>query len=70
MIVLPAARTRVPVPLPVALLFPLLTHSFPRRSKLFWYSIIESLVVVGISVGQVWLVRSMFEKGSTRRYRV
>ncbi|PWN97979.1 hypothetical protein FA09DRAFT_330137 [Tilletiopsis washingtonensis] len=40
------------------------------QSKLLWYSIIESLVVIGLSLGQVHLVRRMFEKGSTRRYRV
>jgi hypothetical protein len=44
--------------------------SLSSRSKLLWYSIIESLVVIGLSLGQVHLVRRMFEKGSTRRYRV
>ena len=40
------------------------------RSKILWYSITESLVMVGISVGQVYFVRALFEKGSTKRYRV
>ncbi|EPQ26664.1 uncharacterized protein PFL1_05644 [Pseudozyma flocculosa PF-1] len=40
------------------------------QSKIFWYSIIESLVMIGISVGQVYIVRALFEKGSTKRYRV
>ncbi|KAN0062747.1 hypothetical protein ACQY0O_004942 [Thecaphora frezii] len=40
------------------------------QSKIFWYSIIESIVMIGISVGQVYIVRNLFEKGSTKRYRV
>lgn len=40
------------------------------RSKIFWYSIIESLVMVAVAVGQVYIVRFLFEKGSTKRYRV
>lgn len=37
---------------------------------MFWYSIIQALVVIGISVGQVYVVKLLFEKGSTKRYRV
>ncbi|PWN50710.1 hypothetical protein IE53DRAFT_82068 [Violaceomyces palustris] len=40
------------------------------QSRIFWYSVIESLVMIGISVGQVYVVRMLFEKGSTKRYRV
>lgn len=40
------------------------------QSKIFWYSVIESATMVGISVAQVWIVRALFEKGSTKRYRV
>ncbi|KAK0543531.1 hypothetical protein OC846_003167 [Tilletia horrida] len=40
------------------------------QSKIFWYSVIESLVIIGISVAQVYVVRHLFEKGSTKRYRV
>ncbi|PWN87801.1 hypothetical protein FA10DRAFT_244746 [Acaromyces ingoldii] len=40
------------------------------QSKIFWYSIIESLVMVAVAVGQVYIVRFLFEKGSTKRYRV
>lgn len=40
------------------------------QSKIFWYSVVESATMVGISVGQVWIVRALFERGSTKRYRV
>ncbi|CAD6972815.1 unnamed protein product [Tilletia controversa] len=40
------------------------------QRKIFWYSVIESLVIIGISVAQVFVVRHLFEKGSTKRYRV
>ena len=40
------------------------------QSKIFWYSVVESVTMVGISVAQVWIVRALFEKGSTKRYRV
>ena len=41
-----------------------------HRSKILWYSVVQSIVMVGISVGQVYVVRALFEKGSTKRYRV
>lgn len=40
------------------------------QSKIWWYSVVESITMVGISVAQVWIVRALFEKGSTKRYRV
>ena len=40
------------------------------QSKIFWYSVVESVTMVGISVAQVWIVRALFERGSTKRYRV
>ncbi|KAK0529159.1 hypothetical protein OC834_002452 [Tilletia horrida] len=40
------------------------------QSRIFWYSVIESLVIIAISVAQVYVVRHLFEKGSTKRYRV
>ncbi|EST09345.1 hypothetical protein PSEUBRA_000937 [Kalmanozyma brasiliensis GHG001] len=40
------------------------------QSKIFWYSVVESATMVGISVAQVWIVRALFERGSTKRYRV
>lgn len=40
------------------------------RSKIFYYSIIESAVMIAIAAGQVYVVRWLFEKGSTKRYRV
>ncbi|KAE8222531.1 hypothetical protein CF319_g4285 [Tilletia indica] len=40
------------------------------QSKIFWYSVIESLVIIAISGAQVFVVRHLFEKGSTKRYRV
>ncbi|CDU22288.1 related to ERP2-p24 protein involved in membrane trafficking [Sporisorium scitamineum] len=40
------------------------------QGKIFWYSVVESATMVGISVAQVWIVRALFEKGSTKRYRV
>ncbi|TKY88704.1 hypothetical protein EX895_002335 [Sporisorium graminicola] len=40
------------------------------QSKIFWYSVVESVTMVGISVAQVYIVRALFEKGSTKRYRV
>ncbi|ETS62318.1 hypothetical protein PaG_03397 [Moesziomyces aphidis] len=40
------------------------------QSKIFWYSVVESATMVGISAAQVYIVRTLFEKGSTKRYRV
>ena len=40
------------------------------QSKIFWYSVVESITMVGISIAQVYIVRSLFETGSTKRYRV
>jgi len=40
------------------------------QGRIFWYSVIESLVIIAISVAQVYVVRHLFEKGSTKRYRV
>ncbi|SJX64840.1 related to ERP2-p24 protein involved in membrane trafficking [Sporisorium reilianum f. sp. reilianum] len=40
------------------------------QSKIFWYSVVESATMVGISAAQVYIVRALFEKGSTKRYRV
>ncbi|SPC67755.1 related to ERP2 - p24 protein involved in membrane trafficking [Ustilago sp. UG-2017b] len=40
------------------------------QRKIFWYSVVESGMMVGISVAQVWIVRALFEKGGTKRYRV
>ncbi|SPO30901.1 related to ERP2 - p24 protein involved in membrane trafficking [Ustilago trichophora] len=40
------------------------------QSKIFWYSLVESVTMVGISLAQVYIVRALFEKGSTKRYRV
>jgi hypothetical protein len=41
-----------------------------HRSKIFYYSIIESSVMIAVAAGQVYIVRWLFEKGSTKRYRV
>lgn len=40
------------------------------QSKLFWYSLTDALIMIGVAVGQVFIVRYLFEKGSTKRYRV
>lgn len=40
------------------------------QSKLFWYSVVESATMVAISAAQVWIVRALFERGNTKRYRV
>ncbi|PWZ00036.1 hypothetical protein BCV70DRAFT_200208 [Testicularia cyperi] len=40
------------------------------QNKIFWYSVIESTTMVAISLAQVWIVRNLFERGSTKRYRV
>ncbi|UZJ53206.1 hypothetical protein CBS101457_002526 [Exobasidium rhododendri] len=40
------------------------------QKKIFYYSIIESSVMVAVAAGQVFMVRWLFEKGSTKRYRV
>lgn len=39
-------------------------------SKIAWYSIIDMLVMIGVAVAQVYIVRYLFDKGSTKRYRV
>lgn len=39
-------------------------------SKIAWYSIIDMLVMIGVAVAQVYVVRYLFDKGSTKRYRV
>ncbi|PWN35062.1 uncharacterized protein FA14DRAFT_133029 [Meira miltonrushii] len=39
-------------------------------SKITWYSIIDMLVMIGVAVAQVYIVRYLFDKGSTKRYRV
>lgn len=43
---------------------------FLSRKKILYYSFIESAVMVAIAAGQVYVVRWLFEKGSTKRYRV
>lgn len=45
-------------------------HSPLGRKKLFWYSVIDAGVMIAVAVGQVYVVRYLFEKGSTKRYRV
>ncbi|SNX83970.1 related to ERP2 - p24 protein involved in membrane trafficking [Melanopsichium pennsylvanicum] len=40
------------------------------QSKIFWYSVVESVTMLGVSAAQVYIVRALFEKGSTKRYRV
>lgn len=40
------------------------------QSKIFWYSVTQSVTMIGISLAQVYIVRALFEKGSTKRYRV
>lgn len=40
------------------------------QNKIFWYSVIESATMIGISAAQVYIVRALFERGSTKRYRV
>ncbi|CAO1619749.1 unnamed protein product [Parajaminaea phylloscopi] len=40
------------------------------QSKLFWFSITETLLIVGISFGQVSLIRYLFDNRGTKRYRV
>lgn len=40
------------------------------QSKLFWYGVFQTLITISIAVGQVYFVRWLFDKGSTKRYRV
>lgn len=40
------------------------------QNKIFWYSVIESATMIAISAAQVYIVRALFERGSTKRYRV
>ncbi|KDN40339.1 hypothetical protein K437DRAFT_270002 [Tilletiaria anomala UBC 951] len=40
------------------------------QSRIFWYSIVESLVIISMSVAQVLVVRFLFNTSSTKRYRV
>lgn len=40
------------------------------KSKLFYFSVIESLLMIGISFGQVALIRYLFDSRGTKRYRV
>lgn len=40
------------------------------RKRILIYSILDALLVVGISVGQVFIVEALFERGSSSRFRV
>lgn len=44
--------------------------SYALRSKLFYFSLIESALMIGISVGQVALIRWLFDSRGSKRYRV
>lgn len=40
------------------------------QARIFYYSLIESLAMMAISGAQVYVVRHLFNTGSTKRYRV
>lgn len=40
------------------------------RSKLFYFSVIESALIIAISFGQVSLIRYLFDARGTKRSRV
>lgn len=40
------------------------------QSRLFWFTILESLAVIGMSLAQVWILKTFFSRSGSRRFKV
>lgn len=36
------------------------------QSRIFWFTVLEAVVIVGMSFVQIWILKTFFSKGSGR----
>ena len=40
------------------------------QSRIFWFTMLESVVIVGMSLAQIWILKTFFSRSGSRKFRV